>query len=102
MNLAQWIDQSYPEVVVREVHRTSGRCCICEKPFSLTRRPAIDHDHRTGLWRGVPCSECNLELGLQHENAKKLRNMADYLDAPPLAHLRIYVPGSAGAEGLIP
>jgi hypothetical protein len=37
-----------------------GRCGICG---CIPRKPAIDHDHRTGFVRGFLCAGCNLGLG---------------------------------------
>lgn len=78
----------------------NGHCPICTKPFSSTRLPCIDHDHRTGAVRGLLCTSCNYFLGEMHDDAPKLRRAADYLDntlpgletAAPWG----YVPGSIG------
>jgi len=35
-------------------------CAICEEPFV---RIAIDHDHETGIVRGLLCFSCNSGLG---------------------------------------
>lgn len=82
----------------------SATCILCNKPFSSTRRPARDHDHLTGLIRGVPCTACNRWLGENHEDAGKLLRAYRYLSNPPAVRLigRRYVPGSPGAEGVLP
>lgn len=37
-------------------------CGICLKPRSRTKRLDRDHDHKTGLPRGLLCSRCNRAL----------------------------------------
>ena len=56
------------------------RCEICKEPPSGGyTRLAVDHDHRTGLFRGFLCSMCNLALGNARDDPKILRKMARYL-----------------------
>ena len=41
-----------------------GRVCyICERPIVPPRKPHTDHCHKTGLIRGILCSQCNRALG---------------------------------------
>jgi hypothetical protein len=40
----------------------------------------VDHDHETGLARGLTCASCNTALGHAHEDPERLRRMADYLE----------------------
>lgn len=70
-----------------------GVCAICgsDDPKSSGRprkdgQPTrgsfhVDHDHVTGLVRGLVCSLCNRMLGQGQENADILRAGADYLEA---------------------
>lgn len=76
-------------------------CAVCHKPFTRTDVPRRDHDHLTGLIRGMLCNGCNQSFGLHHDNAAWFRAMADYLDDPPAPHAigHHYVPGSPGAAG---
>jgi hypothetical protein len=59
-----------------------SRCCICEKELSGFSN-AVDHDHKSGLVRGILCAYCN------HWNLGRLtdwelvQRMADYLRDPP-------------------
>jgi Recombination endonuclease VII len=42
--------------VAREIHGvTDESCCVCGKPRSQERRCDRDHDHHTGLPRGLAC-----------------------------------------------
>lgn len=40
----------------------------------------IDHNHATGLIRGVLCHGCNLALGNVEDNPERLRALAEYLE----------------------
>jgi hypothetical protein len=40
---------------------STGRCGICGCQFS-GKEPHIDHDHKTGVVRGLLCHRCNLSL----------------------------------------
>lgn len=44
----------------------NGCCAICGK-FS-TRRLAVDHNHKTGVVRGLLCTYCNFFLGTLENN----------------------------------
>ena len=48
-------------------------CAICGKP-PKKKRLAMDHDHKTGMIRGLACWRCNNFLIGQHtvETAKKV------------------------------
>ncbi len=48
-----------------------GVCAVCEKPQKSGRKLAVDHDHETGLVRGLLCQSCN----------GKLEKFKRYLDA---------------------
>jgi hypothetical protein len=75
-----------------------GVCCVCRQPEPTKgRRLSVDHNHTTGLIRGLLCSRCNPILG-KIENAFKryalgkafgldvsllLYRTGDYLEALP-------------------
>ena len=73
-----------------------GRCPLCEKRYSPTRTPVVEHCHRTGLVRGAACAPCNYRLGLLHDDDGWLRRAMEYLTNPPAPALigEHYVPGS--------
>jgi len=60
-----------------------GRCKICLTTHSnrrTTNRLAVDHDHNTGLIRGLLCESCNRAIGLLKDNPSLLRKAAEYLE----------------------
>ena len=60
-----------------------GRCAICERATGKTRRLAVDHDHETGLVRGLLCKPCNRMLGHGRDEAAFFRRAYDYLLVSP-------------------
>lgn len=63
-----------------------GQCAICELelPPLLSYTPrwysaVLDHDHETGLVRGLLCSACNLMIGHAKDDTKVLYNGIVYL-----------------------
>ena len=63
--------------------RQSNRCCICNIEFKskpTTSKPYVDHDHNSGLVRGLLCHSCNLVLGYCKDDEKILINAIEYLE----------------------
>lgn len=59
-----------------------GRCAICRQP--RRQRLSVDHDHKTGLVRGLCCRMCNGRLlTAARDRPEVLRAAADYLESPP-------------------
>lgn len=61
--------------------RQGGGCAICASTTSKNHhnRLVIDHDHHTGLVRGILCDRCNIVLGRVHDDERLLRQMIKYL-----------------------
>lgn len=78
-----------------------GGCAICGRKPTKTRL-SVDHQHATGLLRGLLCMRCNRAYGLFHDdNARRLRRAADYLDNPPFVRLfgvKLTAPGRLGTK----
>lgn len=55
----------------------NGKCAICdaEQSFQL----AVDHDHQTGLTRGLLCRNCNQGLGYFGDDPERLLRAINYL-----------------------
>lgn len=72
----------------------NNACWLCGKPCSTGRRLAIDHDHLTGLIRGLLCSNCNRRI-MGNLTDEQVKNMFDYISLPPAIQAlggRRYVP----------
>lgn len=57
--------------------RQEGRCAICKRYHG--RRLVPDHNHQTGLVRGLLCNDCNLGIGKLADDADRVQRAADYL-----------------------
>jgi hypothetical protein len=71
------------------VESQGGLCAICREPETAMRggviRPlCIDHDHETGVVRGLLCSRCNTAVGLMLDDPDRLREAVAYLTIPRL------------------
>lgn len=52
--------------------------CGVSTPGNL-RDWAVDHNHQTGIVRGILCSNCNITIGMSHESIDILTNLILYL-----------------------
>lgn len=52
------------------------KCNICS---STTERLVRDHNHRTGLIRGILCEHCNTKLGIYEANKRRTWQNGDKL-----------------------
>jgi DNA-directed RNA polymerase subunit RPC12/RpoP len=58
-----------------------GCCAICSKtPDAEGQRLAVDHDHKTGIIRGILCRYCNHRVVGRHRDGPLLRQIADYVE----------------------
>ena len=55
--------------------RQDGVCAVCRK----ARAAHVDHDHTTGIVRGVLCFKCNRGLGVFEDDLALLRKAQGYL-----------------------
>ena len=53
-----------------------GKCAICGEVMTA---PHVDHDHETGIIRGLLCRQCNVGIGALGDKAINLQNAVDYL-----------------------
>ena len=61
-----------------------GLCYICgQEETRLYRgvkvRLSVDHDHETGLIRGLLCSDCNIGIGMFGDSVPLLKKVIEYL-----------------------
>lgn len=72
--LAKKLGVSEQEVVAG-IEKAKGRCEICGEEAKLV----IDHDHKTGKFRGMLCGACNHGLGNFRDNPQVLKAAIKYL-----------------------
>jgi hypothetical protein len=63
------INFSYKKYL-EEVTYQDNKCKICNKEMKL---PQVDHDHKTGEYRGLLCVPCNNGLGIYELNKEKYK-----------------------------
>lgn len=62
-------------------------CAVCSSGFS--KKPHVDHCHENEVIRGLLCYQCNVALGLLHDNPDRIRRLADYVEEPPFSIPRV-------------
>lgn len=67
-------DELYAELLGRQ----DGLCALCGGSPSK-RALHVDHDHKTGMVRGLLCHWCNTALGAFRDDPKILRRAIEYL-----------------------
>lgn len=60
-----------------------GVCVVCGRDPS-PKRLYVDHDHATGLVRGLLCNNCNSAIGLLADNPAAMRAAAAYVERKEL------------------
>jgi nitrate/TMAO reductase-like tetraheme cytochrome c subunit len=66
-----------------EMFEAQGRACAaCHSifPGRKTGHWCTDHDHNTGVVRGILCNGCNAAIGHAKDDPKRLRALATYLE----------------------
>lgn len=86
--LRYWLKRNYGITLetFEEMERAqSGKCAICNRIPSgeghTNNRLHVDHDHTSGVVRGLLCRDCNLGLGHFGENIDRLLGAVAYLKA---------------------
>jgi hypothetical protein len=54
-------------------------CAICNSLLATARNVHLDHNHVSGLVRGVLCQPCNIGLGGFKDSIEALENAIEYL-----------------------
>jgi hypothetical protein len=61
-----------------------GRCYICQRANGTKKRLSVDHDHKTGIVRGLLCTMCNkYTLGWARDCIEFFKRAIEYLTNPP-------------------
>lgn len=76
-----------------------GVCAICRRATGASKRLAVDHDHATGLVRGLLCSRDNQLLGHLRDDPDAFRRAAWYLENPPARELGIVAVHKENRDG---
>jgi len=79
--------ETFEEMLASQNHS----CQICKsKTPGGSGNFHVDHDHETGVVRGLLCSKCNVALGLFQDDPETLRQAANYLkphNPEPIEHM---------------
>lgn len=65
----------------------NGVCAICLKPettidrWGNVRNLCVDHNHVSGVVRGLLCVSCNMAIGKLGDSQETMRRAASYLEA---------------------
>lgn len=54
-------------------------CAACETTDHGGRNWHIDHDHETGIVRGILCHKCNVALGMLGDSAERVARLYRYI-----------------------
>lgn len=68
-----------PEEYARRYLEQGGRCAICQVATGATKRLAVDHNHKTGVVRGLLCGPCNQFIGRLRDSPEAFLRAYKYL-----------------------
>lgn len=70
------------------IEAQGGVCAICEGPPNGKDDVFhVDHDHQTGMLRGLLCHSCNTSLGHFRDDVVVLQRAIEYLAEPPFRRI---------------
>jgi len=76
-------EYKFSEREIKKILAWKGSRCICGKVLTKLGRGwsdgHIEHNHKTGKFRGIICGRCNYVLGAVEENQRLLTNMKKHL-----------------------
>lgn len=59
--------------------KQGSACAACGSSKWGKIGPVVDHDHTSGVVRGILCSPCNIAAGILGDDPKRAQQLADYL-----------------------
>jgi hypothetical protein len=65
--------------------KQQGRCAICGRTDNFGVALGVDHDHETGIVRGLLCDKCNQAIGALREDPELFEAAIAYLSSEPPA-----------------
>ena len=68
-----------PEDYAAMLANQCGVCAICEKVCKTGRGLAVDHNHTTGVVRGLLCANCNRGIGMMQDDPTIVAKAHAYL-----------------------
>jgi hypothetical protein len=68
-----------PEEYNNKFVEQNGLCDICNEKCSQKEMLSLDHDHESGIVRGLLCSACNMALGGFKDSIEMLESAIKYL-----------------------
>ncbi|WP_203218230.1 endonuclease domain-containing protein [Nocardia brasiliensis] len=78
-----------------------GSCYICRRATGARKNLAVDHDHISGVVRGLLCKKCNRDvLGHLRDDVQAAQRVVAYLIDPPARRIigHRVVPGHQGVR----
>lgn len=69
--------------LITMLERQQYKCLGCRIKIENDSKTHVDHDHKTGVVRGLLCMNCNRALGHVHDDPKVLYNLTAYLERKP-------------------
>jgi len=75
----------FTETDYRKLYKKQkGKCALCDKPekivqYGKRRSLGVDHNHKTGIVRGLLCRSCNSALGVLGDDVAGLRKALRYV-----------------------
>lgn len=65
--------------VIARFEASGRRCEACGRTLELwAKNMHMDHDHSTGMFRGILCSSCNTTLGIFDEDVDRIMSLVAY------------------------
>lgn len=78
-----WLQKKYgltPDVFESMISGQNSVCAACGSSDWGSKGPVVDHNHITGIVRGILCGACNRAIGLFKDSPQIIRAVADYLE----------------------
>jgi hypothetical protein len=76
-------EYGFSDKTIEKILKWKGGKCICGKKIKRLGKGwddgCIDHNHKTGKFRGIICSRCNWVLGIVEESIEILNILKRYL-----------------------
>jgi hypothetical protein len=68
------------EDFARLLNNQNNACAVCKTKNPIGNGFCVDHDHKTGVIRGILCPGCNTAIGLMRDDPQILQSAISYLE----------------------